>query len=128
MAAVARALRRRQRLRRLDREAVPLPVREPTHERGDVSVPELAQRLGREGRARAARAVDDELALLVGHEALDPRLELAAGDVDGAGNGALVPLVLLAHVHEQRRRRALARVGRPDLVDLALDLGEQLAV
>ena len=86
----------------------------------DVLVAEVLQRLRREGRAGAAGAVEDELAGAVGDEALDPRLELAAGDVHRAGDDALLPFVALAHVDEERLALALARLGCADLVDLAL--------
>ena len=120
VARVAAALVGRERARGLDREAVPLPVREAAGEGGDVLVAELLQRLRRERRARAAGAVDDELARAVGDEAFDPRLEVAARDVDGAGDDAFLPLLALAHVDEERLALAGARLGGADLVDLGL--------
>ena len=117
---VAAALVGRERAGRLDREAVSLPVGEAAGERGDVLVAEVLERLGRERGARAAGAVEDDLAGAVGDEALDPRLELAARDVDGAGDDALLPFLALAHVDEERLALALARLGCADLVDLFL--------
>ena len=111
--------------------AVPLPLDEAAGQRGGVVVAELAERLGREGRPRADRAVRDDLARLVRHERLDPRLEVAAGNVDRAGQVTLLPLVLLAHVDEERTVgvvEAREHVRGGDLVDLVLDLGEQLSI
>ena len=85
-------------------------------------VAELLERLRGERRAVAGRAVDDDLRLAVGRDALDPRLEVAAGDVDGARDVPLVPLVLLADVDHERRRVRLQRLGEGGRVDL-LDLG-----
>ena len=124
MPRVAAALVGRERAGRLDREAVSLPVREAAGERGDVLVAEVLQRLGGERGARAAGAVEDDLTGAVGDEALDPRLELAARNVDGAGDDALLPFLALAYVDEERLTLALARLGRADLVDLFLHARE----
>ena len=129
--AVARALLAGEDARDRHVEAVPLPVAEAAGEVDDVLVAELAERLRGEGRARAGGAVDDELARLVGDEALDPLLEPAASRVDRARDVAFLPLVRLAHVDEERgvgRREALVRLDRGDLVDLRLDSCEQVAV
>ncbi len=131
VAAVAGALLGREDARDRDVEAVALPVGEAAGEVDDVHVAELLEHLRGEGRARAGRAVDDERASLVGHEALDPLLEAAAARVDRAGDVPLVPLVRLADVDEERpvrRLEALVRLDGGDLVDLALDLCQQLAV
>ena len=81
-----------------------------------------------DGLADLWRRTQDELAGAVGDEALDPRLELAARDVDGAWDDAFLPFLALAHVDEERVALALAGRGCADLVDLALHLGEQLSV
>ena len=128
VAGVAAPLVRRERLRCLDLEAVPLPVGEPAGERRDVLVAELAERLRCEGRARAAGAVEDDLRGAVGDEPFDPRLELTTGDMERAGHGAFLPFLALAHVDEERRAVAFQRRGGADLVDLALHLGEQLSI
>ena len=97
----------------------------------DVLVAELLQRLRGERGAGAAGAVDDDGAGAVRRRLLDPRLEIAAGHVHRARDMALAPLVRLAHVDEERRLRRgeqLARLGRVDLLDLALHLLEQFAV
>ena len=120
VARVAAALLGGQRAGRLDREAVALPVGEAAGERGHVLVAEVLERLRRERGARPAGAVEDDLAGAVGNEALDPRLELAARDVDGAGDDAFLPFLALAHVDEERVALALARLGCADLVDLFL--------
>ena len=94
-------------------------------------VAEVLEHLRGERRAGSGRAVDDERPGLVGHEALDALLEPAAPGVDRAGDVPFVPLVRLADVDEQRpvgRVEALARLDGRDLVDLAPDLGQQLAV
>ncbi len=56
---------------------------------------------------------------------------LPRGNVNRAGQMTLLPLVLLAHIDEQRSVDVVESredVGRGDLVDLVLDLGEQLSV
>ena len=66
----------------------------------------------------------------VGHRLLDAGLEVAARDVNRPRDGALVPLAALPHVDEDGRV-GLPKLGRPrgvDLLDLALDLLEQLAI
>ena len=121
MAGVAAPLVGRERVRRLDREAVPLPVGEAAGERGDVLVAELLQRLRGERGARAAGAVEDELASSGRGRA--PRSATRAGRAGTwtrAGDGALLPFLALAHVDEERLALALARLGRADLVDLGL--------
>jgi hypothetical protein len=86
----------------LDREAVPLPVGKAAGEGDDVLVAHLFERLRGERGAVAGGAVEQHPARGVGRGALDPRLQVAARDVDGARDVALVPLVLLAHVDDHR--------------------------
>ncbi len=114
VAAVARALLRGEDARDRDLEAVPLPVAEPAREVDDALVAELAQGLGRERRAGARGAVDDERPRLVGDEALDALLEPPAARVQGAGDVALLPLVRLADVDEERRVGAAEELVRVD--------------
>ena len=102
VARVARALRGRQRDRRREREPVPLPVGEAAGEVDRALVAELVERLRREGRAGAALAVDDERALLVRDERLDPRLEVVPRQVHARRAGAPRPTPRAA----ARRRRA----------------------
>ena len=131
VARVAGALLGGERTRRLEVVAVPLPVGESAGHRGDVVVAELGERLGGERGAGTDGAVDDDLARLVGDERLDARLEIAAGDVHRAREVALLPLVLLAHVEEQRPVElveAPENLRRGDLVDFVLDLGQELSV
>jgi hypothetical protein len=131
VAAVSRPLLAVEHARKLRREAVSLPVREPAGERDDVLVPELLERLGREGRAGARLAVEDDRLSPVGGGALDPGLEVAARDVDRAGEVPLAPLVLLTDVDEERPRsriEQLASARGVDLADLGLHLLQQLAV
>ena len=66
-------------------------------------------------------------AVAVARDALDPRLEIPARHVDGAGDMTLFPLVALAHVDEQRVVH-LARLARVDLGDLVLGLLEEFPV
>ena len=60
----------------------------------------------------------------------DPRLEVAARNVDRAWDVSLVPLVLLADVENERIARfdQFPCMDGVDLVDLVFDLGEKLAV
>ncbi len=55
---------------------------------------------------------------------------LPRGDVHRARDVALVPLVRLAHVEEERAAvpEQIVRVGRRDLRDLGLDLCQELSV
>src|SRR5204863_3759498 len=77
----------------------------------------------------AGGAVEDERLGPVGHGLLDPRLEVSTRDVDGAGDAALVPLVALAHVDEERvGAEALVRARPVDLIDLGADVAEDVAV
>ena len=125
------ALVRVERAGQLRREAVALPVGVAAGERDDVLVAELLERLRGERRARAAGAVDDDRPRAVGRRLLDPRLEVAARDVVGAGDVTVVPLVGLADVDEERRLGTVEKLAGPrsvHLVDLALDLGQQLAI
>ena len=64
---------------------------------------------------------------LVGDDAFDPALEVAARHVHGAGEVALLPLVDLAHVDPDGAGRSPAR-PRVDLGDLGLGLLEQLTI
>ena len=131
VAAVAGRALGPERARQVGREAAVLPVRVAAGERDRALVAELAERLGGEGRAVALRAVEQHRARAVGRDAFDPRLEVAARNVDGAGDAALLPLVALADVHEQRRvlaRQQLLRAAGVDLFDRSLGLLEQLAV
>src|SRR5215210_1876482 len=100
MAAVAPALLVRERARHVEGEAVLLPVGEPAREREDVLIAELFERLGGEGRAAAAGAVDDQGPGTVGRRSLDARLQVPARDVDRARNVPFLPLVALPDVDE----------------------------
>ena len=100
VALVAVALGRGEGLRRRPGAAVVLPLVEAADQRLHVGVAEVAHGLGGEGRAHAAGAVDDDRAGLVGQLALDLELEVAPGQVDGAGDGALLVLVGLPDVEE----------------------------
>ena len=130
--AVARALLRGEHARDGHVEAVPLPVDEAAREVDDALVAELAERLRGECRPRSGRAVHDERAALVRHEALDALLEsTAARVIQGSRDVPFLPLVGLADVDEERvlrRLEALVRLDRRDLVDLVLHLCEQLPV
>ncbi len=106
--------------------ALVLPLVEAAGHRDDVGVAELGERLGGEGRADAAGAVHDDRR--VACRGCGPRsgLEVATGDVDGAGDGALLELVGLAHVeHEGAVGAELLGLGGGDLGDLRLGGVEQ---
>src|SRR5206468_3770826 len=99
-------------------------------ERIDRRVAELSERLGRKSRAVSGGAVEDNRLVPVGNRLLDPRLDVAARDVDRSGDVPLVPLVALADVHEGwglvggEQARGLGGVY---LIDLGLDLLQELA-
>ena len=108
-----------------------LPAGEATGQRDDVGVAELGERLRAEGRAGAGGARQHDALALVGCLGLDARLEETARNVHGFGNRALLVLVGLTHVDQQRRLRGGELVGQlacVDLGDLLLDLGKQFAV
>src|SRR5919109_396248 len=130
MPAVARAARRVEPGVELDGKAVSLPVGEAARERNDVLVPELLKRLRRERRAVAGGAIDNDTAGLIRDGALDARLQIAARDVQRAGDVPLVPLVLLADVEDDGLGGVdqLARLRGVDLGDLAAHLLEQFPV
>ena len=102
MALVAVALLRGERPGGGPGPALVLPPVEPADHRGHVGVAELLHGLGGERRADAAGAIDHHVGRLVGDPALDRGLEVAPGQVDGAGQGALLVLVGLAHVEHDR--------------------------
>ena len=105
-----------------------LPPPEAAGHRHDVGVAELLQRAGGERGAHAAGAVDDDRRRLVDDAGLDLGLEVATGDVHGAGQRALVVLVGLADVERERPgSEALGRVGGADLGDLGLGGRQQIA-
>jgi hypothetical protein len=96
-----------------------------------VGIAEILERLGRERAPHAARAVDDDVRVLVGEPLLGLHLEEAPRHVHGPRDEALAHLVLLSHVDDDVR---LARLDAPlDLVerdgaDLGLHLREEVRV
>jgi hypothetical protein len=129
---VALTLLGRQPARNLYLVAAVFPERDAAAQRLDALVAEvLLERAGGERRTVARRAVEDDTLGAVGHDLLDPRLEMAARHVQRTGDVAGVPLVLLADVdhHDlvagavgvQRR----VQIGRLDLANLLLDLLDQ---
>ena len=130
VAAVARAALGVEPRAQLHGKAVPLPVGEPAGERHDVVVAELRKRLGREGRAVAGRAVDDDGAGGVRGQSLDPGLEMTARYVDGSRDVTLVPLVLLADVDDDRLAGLdpVAGFRGVDLRDLGPHLLQELSI
>jgi hypothetical protein len=122
VALVAVALLGRQDLGRGPVAALVLPLVEAAGHRHDVLVADLGERLGREGRAHAAGAVDHDRRRLVGEAGLDRALEHAPGDVHRPRDGALLVLVRLAHVEHDGAGPAtqLVGLGRVDLADLRL--------
>ena len=129
VALVAVALLGRQLAGRGPVAALVLPLVEAAGHRHDVLVAHVGEGLGREGRAHARGAVDDDRGRLVGDPVLDRALHRAAGDVDGSRDGALLVLVRLPHVEHDGARLAAEVVGGGgvDLADLGLGGGEQLS-
>ena len=87
--------------------------------------------MGGQRRAVARRAVEDDRLRPVAGRALDPRLEVPAGHVHGAGDVALLELVLLAHVDQQRPPTVAVHdrvvdLARIHLANLLLDPAYQL--
>ena len=111
-------------MRELRGEAVSLPVRETAGQRSHVVVAELLERLRCERGAAAGRAIEHDPGAPIGDGVLDPRLEVAARDVNRSGNVSFVPLVALAHVDEDGVFSLDQRGSRRgvDLLDLGLDL------
>ena len=131
VAAVALELLGVQGARHAPLVAVLLPGLEAAGHRDDVLVAQLFERLRRVDRAVARGAIDDERRRAVGHRTLDAALEIAAGDVEGAGDVALLVLVALAHVDERRGtggRKARGRLRRRVLADLPFYGSQMIAV
>ena len=128
VARVALALLLGERLRDLDVVAAVLPQRDAAVHRGDVLVAQLlAQRVGGERGALARGAVEDDALVAILDRALDPRLQVAARHVLGAGDVAGVPLLGLPHVDEDHPvAEVLAHLRRVDLLDLTADLPDDL--
>ena len=87
--------------------------------------------MGSKRRAISGGAVEDDRLRLVARLALDARLEMAARDVDRAGDVPGLVLVVLAHVDQQRPGAVAVRDGivdlpRVHLPDLLLYLADQL--
>ena len=127
MPLVAVALLRGERRRLRPRAPLVLPAAEAALHRGDVGVSQFGEGLRGERRANAARAVGDDRRTLVGDASLDLRLEMAAGDVDRVGQGALFVLVGFAHVeHDRSGGDPLGGGAGVDLDDLGLGGGEEV--
>src|SRR2546421_686912 len=78
-------------------------------------------------RAVAGRAVEDHALRAVGDGALDAGLQVAARDVLGTRDVALVPLLGLAHVDDRHAVVEVLVNGRGiDLGDLLLDLADEV--
>ena len=87
--------------------------------------------MARERGAVARGAVDDDRLHVVGRGRFDAGLEVAARDVHGAGDLALVPLVLLPDVEEERRVgpfEELAGACCVHFLDLGANLLQELAI
>ena len=90
-----------ERRRLLPRPSFVLPAPESAVHRLRAGVAELLHRLHGERRSHAAGAVHDDRCVLVGDAAFDLGFEVAARDVDGAGDRAFVVLVGLADVEHE---------------------------
>jgi hypothetical protein len=130
VARVALALLGGERARDLDLVAAVLPQRDAAPHGRDVLVAEqLLHGVSGERRAVARGAVEDHAAGAVGHEALDPRLQVAARHVHGARQVRLLELVLLAYVDDHGAvavMRQLLDVLGIDLLDLLLDVADEV--
>ena len=129
MAAVALLLLGAEHDRRVELEPGALPGLEAARHRRDVGVAHVLEGLGREQRADAAGAVEDDRRVAVRDRALDLLLDVALGDVDGAGHVALLPLGGFADVDDGRgagRQRVHLRGGH--FIDLGTGLAEEVGV
>ena len=128
VARIAQALVRRHDERPVELQPGALPRREPARHRLHVGVAELGQRLGGVRGPRSARAVENDLRGALRDLILDALLEEAARDPARARDVALGPLVLLAHVDQDRASAvAVARLPLPRLDRLANGLHVGLA-
>ena len=131
MAAVARALRARRACaaaRSRSRCASSRCSRRRSRRRSRSRAPRATSRRRRCGCPARSRG---RSAATCRERPLDARLEVAARNVDRAGDATLGPLVDLADVDEERRvgrGEKLARANCIDFVDLRAQLGEQFAV
>src|SRR5438067_1610727 len=108
-----------------------LPVVDPAREGDDVLVAELFERLGRERRPVARRAVGDDRPRAVRSGLLDPGLQPPARNVDGAGDVALVPLLALTDIQKNGGVRVLVQLPGAlgaDLVDLLPGLVKEFPI
>ena len=129
MAAVALLLLRCQHDRGIEGEARTLPRLEPAGHRRDVGVAHLGEGLRREQRADTASAVQDDLGVAIGGDGFDLLLDVALGDVGGAGHMALLPLRRLADVDDDRGAGCEGiHVGRGDFTDLGASLSKEVRV
>src|SRR5438552_5955659 len=97
----------------LDRPPFGEPAAEPARQRADVPVAHLLEVVAHERAAKAAAAVADDRRVLVGDLLLDVALDDSLAQMDGAADARLVPLAILARVHEHE---ALAGMGALDIV------------
>ena len=106
-----------------------LPAVEPARDRGDIGVAELLHGVGGERRAHPPGAHDQHVRRLVGDPPLDGALEIAPGQVHGAGQGALLVLVRLTHVEQDGSGPGQLGLGflGGDLPDVGLGCGEHLS-
>ena len=84
--------------RHLDRKSRVLPRAVPAAQAAHLPIPHLLQGPAGEQAPRTARAVEDHVGVAVRDGLLDAELQEAARHLLGAGQDALVRLVLLAHV------------------------------
>ena len=114
---------------RVELEAGALPGLEAAGHRRDVGVAHLGEGLGREQRADAAGAVEDDRGVAVRDRALDLLLDVALGDVDGAGHVALLPLGGFADVDDRRAAGGQGvHLGGGHFIDLGAGLAEEVGV
>jgi hypothetical protein len=122
MAAVASELRAIEASGELDRVSVLAPVLDSAGHRRDVCVAELEHHPRTAQGSVACRAIEEDRPLEVGRRPTDFLPELVEWHVERPWDTSCVPLVLPAHVDEQRRIlfcQERTRTRHVDLTDLA---------
>src|SRR5580765_914987 len=113
---------------RLDRPALGLPAAEAAGQRAHVGVAHLLEVVAHQRAAEAASAIAHDRRRLVGNRALDVALDRALAEVLRAADPRLVPLAILARVHQDERLAGCLRLQQlrdGDLADAPLGVLDQ---
>src|SRR5262249_24610621 len=113
---------------RLDRKALGPPGADAARQRAHVGVAHLLEVVADQRAAVSAAAIADDRRALVGNRALDVALDRALAEVVRAADPRLVPLTILARVHQHERLAGLLRpqeLCQRDLANVALGLLDQ---